>query len=553
MSQLTKIKVIAFMIIFTIICADVTYLTVQYVNNKKEIYDNNQEQSNKEDENRNEIPLPIGKQESSLPDNSYLGIVLGERYFENNIQINKVKAKEENLDYEYYEIAGLKDRVIQEKINKEIKDIAMQEVERVLKTNDKRYYFYTNINANFNNVLSLTIDEQDLNYDLSTGEKIKFTDLFTNNSEGIVWNFMKNTLKDTWLEMQYYQTGEYDEENNKIVFDQSGMDEYLLKMYNYYMANKENLEFRVGTAYIVVNIDEDVAYISMQNMYKNIAVYKKYLTEESIFEKGNLPKEKFCMISYVGEDEELFYLDEYNGNLFVNANIDIYKNDLGIILEYYKGKFDSRIQNLKDEADNNKDMAKYVFGVGNVSLCYDKNLKSRYNNLLRYTYSEHEYTMDKDEYINNFRDKMFMRNLVNPYNPIMIEYNKDKVSYKNTTYEEYNYVDKQYGEIKKLKLNEVFVPEYDYVSIMKEKIKQQLNDYMVAGSYYLEEYGKEVLETAILELEKANQMEYSMKFGIIRLEYNLLYNTIIGYFEGEQNTEGYSIYISDVLDFNYLK
>ena len=44
-----------------------------------------------------------------------------------------------------------------------------------------------------------------------------------------------------------------------------------------------------------------------------------------------------------------------------------------------------------------------------------------------------------------------------------------------------------------------------------------------------------------------------MKFGIIRLEYNLLYNTIIGYFEGEQNTEGYSIYISDVLDFNYLK
>ena len=148
---------------------------------------------------------------------------------------------------------------------------------------------------------------------------------------------------------------------------------------------------------------------------------------------------------------------------------------------------------------------------------------------------------------------MFMRNLVNPYNPIMIEYNKDKVSYKNTTYEEYNYVDKQYGEIKKLKLNEVFVPEYDYLSIIKEKIKQQLNDYMVAGSYYLEEYGKEVLETAILELEKANQMEYSMKFGIIRLEYNLLYNTIIGYFEGEQNTEGYSIYISDVLDFNYLK
>lgn len=552
MSQLTKIKVIIFMIVFTIISGVATYFAVEYVNEKK-VIDNNNEQNEQEDNRQEEIPLQVDKQESSLPDNSYLGLVLGERYFENNIQINTINAKKENLEYKYYEITGLKDKLIEEKINSEIKEVAIQEVERELKENSKYYYFSIYINANFNNVLSISIDDIYLNYDLSTGEKIKFTELFTNNSEGTVWKLVKENLKRNWLQNQYYETGEYDRENNKVIFDQSGMDEYLLKMYNYYMKNKENLMFYIGNGYIVVNIDKDWVNISMEDMYKNIAVYKKYLTEESIFEKGNLPKEKFCMISYVGEDEELFYLDEYNGNLFVNANIDIYKNDLGIILEYYKGKFDSRIQNLKDEADNNKDMAKYVFGVGNVSLCYDKNLKSRYNNLLRYTYSEHEYTMDKDEYINNFRDKMFMRNLVNPYNPIMIEYNKDKVSYKNTTYEEYNYVDKQYGEIKKLELNEVFVPEYDYLSIIKEKIKQQLNDYMVAGSYYLEEYGKEVLETAILELEKANQMEYSMKFGIIRLEYNLLYNTIIGYFEGEQNTEGYSIYISDVLDFNYLK
>lgn len=552
MSQSTKIKVIVFMIVFALVAIFTTYFAVLYVN-EKNIVENNNEQ-NKQEEIKEQTPLQVDKQESSLPDNSHLGVVLGERYFENNIQINTINDKKENLDYKYYEITGLKDKAIEEKINKEIKDVAMQEVDEALEENSRYYYFSAYINANFNNVLSISIEDTYLNYDLSTGKKIKFMDLFTNNSEGVVWNLIKENLKQYWLEEQYYQTGEYDEENSKVIFDQSGMDEYLLKMHNYYMKNKEDLMFYVGNGYITVRINDDYAYINMEDMYENIAVYKKYLTDESIFENGNLPKEKYCMMPYYENEYGLTYLNEYNDNLFIHTRIDAYNDRLGIILDYYKENFNKMINSLKAQADNNKNEAKYVFGIGEATACNSEWLIARkYTNLAYLYYKEYEYTMSKDEYINNFRDDIFISNIRNPYRGTVNEYNKDKVSYKKNVYAKYNYIDKQYGEIKELKLNEVFVPEYDYISVMKEKIKRELNDYMTEGSYYLETYGQEVFDTALLELEQKTQVDYIMEIGTIDIEYNLLYNTIIGYFEGEENYEGYSIYISDVLDFGYLK
>ena len=555
MSQSTKIKVIVFMIIFTIICGVATYFAVEYVNEKKQI-ENNNEQNEQENVSQKQEPLPLDKPENLKPDNSYLGVVLGDRYFENNIKVNTINDKKENLEYKYYEITGLKDKIVEEKINKEIKEAAMQEVEKALKENSRYYYFSIYINANFNNVLSISIEDTYLNYDLSTGEKIKFTELFTNNSEGKVWKLVKENLKRNWLQNQYYETGEYDRENEKVIFDQSGMDEYLLRMYNYYMKNKENLTFYVGNDYITVKINEDYVYIYMEDMYENIAVYNKYLTEESVFENGNLPKEKYCMMTYYENEYGLTYLNEYNDNLFIHTRIDAYNDRLGIILDYYKDNFNKMIDSLKAQADNNKNEAKYVFGIGEATVCNSQwSIARKYTNLSYLYYKEYEYTMSKDEYINNFRDDMFISNIRHPYRGTVNEYNEDKVSYKKNVYVKYNYVDKQYGEIKELKLNEVFVPEYDYISVIKERIKRELNDCMVEGSYYLEEYGKEVFDTALLELEQKTQVDYIMKIGIIELEYNLLYNTITGFFEGEEYYEGYSrtIYISDVLDFNYLK
>ena len=300
--------------------------------------------------------------------------------------------------------------------------------------------------------------------------------------------------------------------------------------------------------------NEDYAYINMEDMYENIAVYKKYLTDESIFENGNLPKEKYCMMPYYENENGLTYINEYNDNLFIHTRLNVYNDRLGIISDYYKENFNKMINSLKAQADNNKNEVKYVFGIGEATACNSEWLiETKYTNLSYLYYKEYEYTMSKDEYINNFREDMFISNIRNPYRGTVDEYNEDKVSYKKNVYAKYNYIDKQYGEIKELKLNEVFVPEYDYVSILKERIKRELNDYMVEGSYYLETYGKEVFDTALLELEQKTQVDYIMKIGTIEIEYNLLYNTIIGYFEGEENYEGYSIYISDVLDFGYLK
>ena len=80
MSQSTKIKVIVFMIIFTIICGVATYFAVEYVNEKKQI-ENNNEQNEQENVSQKQEPLPLDKPENLKLDNSYLVVVLGDMYF----------------------------------------------------------------------------------------------------------------------------------------------------------------------------------------------------------------------------------------------------------------------------------------------------------------------------------------------------------------------------------------------------------------------------------------------------------------------------------------
>ena len=109
-----------------------------------------------------------------------------------------------------------------------------------------------------------------------------------------------------------------------------------------------------------------------------------------------LSKESIEEIYYENE-YGLTYLNEYNDNLFIHTRIDSYNDRLGIILDYYKENVNNRIDSLKKEADNNKNEAKYVFGIGEATVCNSEwFIATKYTNLSYLYYKEYEYTMDKD-------------------------------------------------------------------------------------------------------------------------------------------------------------
>ncbi len=119
-------------------------------------------------------------------------------YTENPLTITE-KTIWESSDYDYNEItyvqiSGLKDKDIENSINEEIENLALDYYKQY--SSYEYCDFYASVSANFSNVLSIHIYENvatddsydyyttGLNYDLTTGEKIELKDLFTSFSDG---------------------------------------------------------------------------------------------------------------------------------------------------------------------------------------------------------------------------------------------------------------------------------------------------------------------------------------------------------------------------------
>ena len=232
---------------------------------------------------------------------------LDETYNKNNLLISKQKyePKQENIfktdddEFDYFgncfypQISGLKNSLIQEKINKELKALTI----------DTEFYTEFTVNSNFGNTLSITISklvDKDsfentyLNYNLTTGKQLALKDLFIKkaNLNYILSSSIYNSLAESIAKIGLTDAAEF-----------SNLHEITAEYLNKYNdGEKVDFYFTSRFVYIVMdnpseavkklNLDDSSLYIDMQEYYDQVAIYKKYLTEKTIFDDSFTETEK---------------------------------------------------------------------------------------------------------------------------------------------------------------------------------------------------------------------------------------------------------------------
>ncbi len=283
--------------------------------------------------------------ENSIKGNSNDGkylVEFSDTYTYNPITIKDVEYKEGSIKIDgekqdkvavsYVQISGLVNTEIQDKINKEIKDAAFSLNKNL--TAKQQYGTYTSVEGNFANILSVQISayvyenneavkEQEifLNFNLATGEKIKFLDLFADNTpmNSIIYDLKYEALAwDTEINMDMSEK-EWDKATNMDKRDTSEYEDIILQAINRYKKlDKDKIEFFVTPNRIVAHLgineggEVESYVIDIYKYAEYITLFKKFLTDKVIYE--NIPKTKALVFNdYLGYIPEYYQTD----NLFL--------------------------------------------------------------------------------------------------------------------------------------------------------------------------------------------------------------------------------------------
>ena len=366
----TSTKLIIFLVIFLIVSIGITIGAILHTNSKTT-------SSNIQDE-------PV-----EILDDGFRIKSLTEQYDENDLKIIDISDKKGTrtpkydwdtntgkINIEYIQIDGLKNTSIENKINNEIKNLVYSLYDNSELDDSKIDYIgiYAYYAANFGNTLSLNISKSiyykdddaefnstnyTLNYNLTTGNKIKFIDLFTNSS-------LKNALiqsiyDDVVSNYTYIDSPDGTIDMSKA--DLSTVEEETYILLNKLMNNLDNITFYYTPSYIYI-YDYELS-ITMSNIYSNIAIYNRFKTTESIFDGTYEGNKNMFVFSKRNSYEDIQYskYEDIYDNFRVEVSIEM-DNDLLLNpiakekLTEIINKVENEISTIKKEA---KDNAKKAF------------------------------------------------------------------------------------------------------------------------------------------------------------------------------------------------
>lgn len=300
----TAKKTFYFLVIFTIVCIGVTYACIY-----KTLEIRNIEAKKKHDTLVLQEPelLDVNMTENkSSSKKDFEPVSLAKKYKSNALDIETIEKKEGKIIYDadngtdatyeyeisYDQISGLKDKSIEDKINKEIKEKAFS-LKQKLVDNPKfdMISISANVEANYCDVLSVMVvynlrqkvdditsetPEDDygyigLNYRLDTGEYLKFNNLFNDDVniksilqqcayKSLIWNF-------------YYDGNMENYDFNEV--DYGIVENQVFKVLSSYSKNPD-IDFYFWTDTIYINIKGYDIQMPMRDYYNSIAVYTKY-------------------------------------------------------------------------------------------------------------------------------------------------------------------------------------------------------------------------------------------------------------------------------------
>lgn len=393
-----------------------------------------------------------GEEKNKSNHERVIGTKKNQKYNQNDLKIIYQDTNYEGLEYKTLRINGLKNKEIENKINKELEEIEDEIRKKLVSASGEQEnaYLSSNVNANYSNILSVTFYgsksdsnyvpqiniEKFLNYDLTTGNKIKLEDLFLPGTDIDLYaqnDIYKQKLHDSFSKKNiffnpdYWQSGEL-----QYVLDE--VDEIdFIKQYNKYKNSKK--DFYLTTTGIGISYSKDGnygdVYIKYMDCLDNLVVYTKFLTKESIFEREDIGlKDLYVCSSVVDQNDQSVYLiKDLATNLRIDARINVWTSEEYNELEFFKNtlaKLKAELIEKKEEyikiANENKDKYYFVGIVYDINRYYPKTLLSSYgeekdieeDKFIVYE-QERTYSVSMQDFSNWFEDKLIQNYTGNRY------------------------------------------------------------------------------------------------------------------------------------------
>ncbi len=398
----TRTKVLIIVIIVCIILT--TVLTLLKI---KSINDNKNKGEEKIQETIEDAFVTEEKTKKQAEDAIYLCKDFEETYNQNDIEIKTVNEGDDPEDYSarkftrisYVQISGLKDTNIQNKINKEIKELAYSMIKENVSGADE---VSVSVKANYSNVLSLEfsklsrdfskLDKVDdirtdykikcLNYNLVTGEKLHLEDLFVSFAPiaAIVSDAAYNAMAwDTNISFDMSEE-ELDKNTNMDRRDTSNYEDELLAVVNKYKNKKDNIEFCFNETKLFIydllnneQISSGRMSIDLMDYIQYLTIFKKYASN-NIYTNNDIGMKNIYVYttpictSLLSSKEDLkgITYGKLTSNLFVDSqstNLNIYNVNDDIdkkVSSDFKTRFNQKINSIKEKSNKNTDKG-YVY------------------------------------------------------------------------------------------------------------------------------------------------------------------------------------------------
>lgn len=349
MFKTTKSKVI-FVVIFSVICIITTCLLVLYKNIDTE-------------ENENIIAGEEIIENEKIKD--VAGIDLKGTYNQNDIELEKKKYSSEKVEIDYYLISGLKNKIVQEKINKEIEQYALNFYrQKITDLNEvEKVSVSLWIAGNYANTLSINLycyasklgnndeyylDNIGLNYNLADGEQIAIDKLFT--SDAPIENILRQSA--------YYSFVENNVEMNLvgdlIVTSYNDIEDKVFEFITSYKNGKIDRFYYTPNYITIIYNEKEYINIKMEDYAEYIAIYNRYLTDESLFERNDIGLKNLYTLSERYSD--VYYYTNYQkgSNYFIEINL---MTDETTHIEFQKNLVEQKINDIENEVEKVKTLA----------------------------------------------------------------------------------------------------------------------------------------------------------------------------------------------------
>lgn len=353
MFKTTKAQVI-FVIVFSVICLTITVLLVAY--------------QNIEIEEKNEDVVKEISKENNEKDN-ISGIDLKGTYNQNDLNIEEKSVTLEKIEIRYLQISGLKNKSIENKINKEIESIALNCYKEEIKDLNEVINISVSMweSANFANTISFEmsyvakIDDDDdgfyqgikgINYDLNTGEEITIDKMFTVNTpienvlrQATYYSFITNRTEDNLA-------------GDLIVSNYDNIEDEVAKVMNLYKKGKiTEFSYTPREINIYYNDNQNIT-IDMERFADYIAIYNRYLSNESLFENNDIGIKNIYTLTR--RYKNVYYYTNYQNeaNYFIDISIDFQCADndefAQKLVQEKISKIEKEIEKIKQKVSENQ-------------------------------------------------------------------------------------------------------------------------------------------------------------------------------------------------------